>query len=168
MARGETMGKWLSINEISKTLDIPGTTVRRYRNKFPEYIENKGTTLDGVRKYPESILRVVKQIYGLYQDGKRTSEIKAILSKEHEAVIQMQEQQEIIYQTFSVSAMNEIIQQNTKAMQEVAAALHDMKNLQTRIESQEQEMAFLRQELQELRTVSRPEKNKWYKRIFGK
>ena len=79
MARGETMGKWLSINEISKTLDIPGTTVRRYRNKFPEYIENKGTTLDGVRKYPESILRVVKQIYGLYQDGKRTSEIKAIL-----------------------------------------------------------------------------------------
>lgn len=90
------------------------------------------------------------------------------MSKEHEAVIQMQEQQEIIYQTFSVSAMNEIIQQNTKAMHEVASALQENRYILNRLEEQDQEITFLRQELQELKTVSRPEKNKWYKRIFGK
>lgn len=162
------MNNWLSINEISKKLGIPGTTVRRYREKFPEYIENKSAVFDGVKKYPESVLRTIKQIYDLYLSGKRTNEIRAILAQENEAVIQVQEQEEITYQTFTLSAMNEIIQQNTRALQEVAAALHDFKEMQQRIESQEQEIALLKQELQELRILSRPEKNRWYRRIFGK
>lgn len=162
------MDKWFTINQISKELDIPETTVRRYQKKFPEHIENKGVTLDGVRKYPESILRVVKQIYGLYQEGKRTNEIKAILGKEHNSIILMQEHEELKYQTFTVSAMNEIIQENTKAMQEVASAIQENRQIINRLENQDQEIAFLKQELQELKTVGRPEKNKWYKRIFGK
>jgi len=162
------MEKWLTINEISKSLNIPETTVRRYRKTFPEYIENKSAVFDGVKKYPESVLRAIKQIYELYQSGKRTTEIKAILSHENEAVIQMQESQEKTYQTFTVMAIGEMLQQNTNALQEVAAALNEVKALNQRIENQEQEIAFLRQELQELRTVNRPVKNKWYKKVFGK
>lgn len=162
------LDRWFTINQIGKELSIPESTVRRYQKKFSEHIENKGIVIDGLKKYPESILRVVQQIYRLFQEGKRTNEIRAILDRENKAVIQIQEQQEITYQAFTVSAMSEIIQQNTKAMQEVAAALGDINRLHKRIENQDKEIGSLRHELQEVKMSNRLEKDRWYKKIFGK
>lgn len=74
------MEKWLSVSQLSKTLEIPETTVRRYLNHFEEYfrLEQRGRG----KKYHPGSIEIVGRIASLYSTDYETLEIKDILSKE--------------------------------------------------------------------------------------
>lgn len=71
---------WLGFKELEKITRIPGSTIRRYAERFPRFLPGK--TLDRVRKFHPDFVPVFNRIHGLYQEGRRTEEIVGILSLE--------------------------------------------------------------------------------------
>src|SRR5699024_4252468 len=77
--------EWLSVTQLSKTLEIPETTTRRYLNTFDEYFrcEQKGR---GKKYDPEYVViwkRIGKRITMIYRANRETFEIKKILADEY-------------------------------------------------------------------------------------
>jgi DNA-binding transcriptional MerR regulator len=69
----------ISIQEITKTTGIPGTTIRRYIQVF-ENILPQGTKLGRTKKYPPETGKTLKSIHASYQKGLSTVEIQGKLS----------------------------------------------------------------------------------------
>lgn len=77
----EDVEEWLSVSQLSKILEVPETTTRRYLNNFDEYFrsEQRGR---GKKYHPESI-EILQRIATLYSTDYETSEIKKVLAKEY-------------------------------------------------------------------------------------
>lgn len=75
------MKEWLSVTKLSKVLEIPETTIRRYLNNFEEYFrfEKIGR---GNKYHPDSIV-ILQRIATLYSHDRETTEIKNILVNEY-------------------------------------------------------------------------------------
>ena len=71
---------WLGFKELEKITGIPGSTIRRYAERFSRFLPAK--TVDRVRKFPPYFVDIFKRIHALYQEGRRTEEIVGILSLE--------------------------------------------------------------------------------------
>lgn len=71
---------WLSVSQLSKMLEIPETTIRRYINNFEEYfrLEKVGRG----RKYHPSSIEILQRIAALYNADRETVEIRKILADE--------------------------------------------------------------------------------------
>ncbi|MEQ6378625.1 MerR family transcriptional regulator [Bacillaceae bacterium S4-13-56] len=73
------MDKWLSVTELSDSVKVPESTVRRYLHKFERFFryEQRGR---GKKYHPESIV-ILKRITSLYDEGYESAEIKEVLSQ---------------------------------------------------------------------------------------
>lgn len=71
---------WIGFKELEKITSIPGSTIRRYAERFSRFLPAK--TVDRVRRFPPDSVDVFRRIHGLYQEGRRTDEIVGILSLE--------------------------------------------------------------------------------------
>lgn len=75
------MVEWLSVAQLSKTLEIPETTVRRYLGNFEEYFRSEQIGR-GRKFHPESV-EILQRIAMLYGQDYDTAGIKRILSDEY-------------------------------------------------------------------------------------
>jgi DNA-binding transcriptional MerR regulator len=72
--------EWLGFKELEKITGIPGSTIRRYAERFSRFLPAK--TVDRVRKFPPDFVDIFKRIHGFYQEGRRTEEIAGLLALE--------------------------------------------------------------------------------------
>lgn len=70
----------LGFKELEGRTRIPGSTIRRYVERFPRYLP--GRTVDRVKRFSPELVEVFRRIHGLYQEGRRTEEIAGILALE--------------------------------------------------------------------------------------
>lgn len=73
--------EWLSVTQLSKTLEIPETTTRRYLNTFDEYF--RWEQIGRGKKYDPSSVEILQRIAILYVADRETFEIKKILADEY-------------------------------------------------------------------------------------
>jgi|SRR5699024_7414441 len=75
------MNEWLSVTQLSKQLEIPETTVRRYLNNFDEYF--RAEQIGRGKKYHPDAIEILQRIAMLYSIDRETIEIKSILANEY-------------------------------------------------------------------------------------
>lgn len=75
------MEEWLSVSQLSKMLEIPETTTRRYLNNFEEYFRSE--QIGRGKKYHPSSIEILQRIAMLYDSDRETIEIKKILADEY-------------------------------------------------------------------------------------
>src|SRR5699024_6476732 len=68
-------------NQLSKTLEIPETTTRRYLNTFDEYF--RWEQIGRGKKYDPDSVEILQRIAMLYSADRETFEIKKILADEY-------------------------------------------------------------------------------------
>src|SRR5699024_8724245 len=73
--------EWLSVTQLSKTLEIPETTTRRYLNTFDEYF--RWEQIGRGKKYDPDSVEIYQRIVMLYIADRKTIEIKKILADEY-------------------------------------------------------------------------------------
>jgi DNA-binding transcriptional MerR regulator len=78
---GIYMEEWLSVSQLSKMLEIPETTTRRYLNNFEEYFRSE--QIGRGKKYHPSSIEILQRIAMLYDSDRETIEIKKILADEY-------------------------------------------------------------------------------------
>lgn len=78
---GEDMVDWMSVAQLSKTLEFPETTTLRYLNSFEEFF--LWEQVDRERKYDPDSIEILQRIYMLYDTDHETIEIKKILADEY-------------------------------------------------------------------------------------
>lgn len=75
------MEDWLSVSQLSKIVEVPETSVRRYLTNFEEFF--KFEQLGRGKKYHPSSIEILQRIVSLFRADRDTSEIKNILSNEY-------------------------------------------------------------------------------------
>lgn len=75
------MIKWISIAQLSKILEIPETTTRRYVNNFEEYFRSE--KIGRGKKYHPDSVEILKKIAMLYNSDYETLDINKILANEY-------------------------------------------------------------------------------------
>lgn len=75
------MEDWLSVSQLSKIVEVPETSVRRYLTNFEEFF--KFEQLGRGKKYHPSSIEILQRIVSLFRADRDTSEIKKILSNEY-------------------------------------------------------------------------------------
>lgn len=75
------MEEWFSIANLSKVLDVPETSVRRYLNNFEEFFTYE--QIGRGKKYHPSSIEILQRIVTLFRADRETNEIKNILSNEY-------------------------------------------------------------------------------------
>lgn len=73
--------EWLSVTQLSNSLEIPETTTRRYLNSFEEYF--RWEQVGRGKKYEPSSVEILQRIAMLYGTDRETIEIKKILANEY-------------------------------------------------------------------------------------
>lgn len=73
--------QWLSVTQLSKTLEIPETTVRRYLNNLEEFFQ--WDQIGRGKKYHPSSVEILQRIAMLYSSDLETIEVKKILADEY-------------------------------------------------------------------------------------
>jgi DNA-binding transcriptional MerR regulator len=81
----ETMPqKWLTFIDLERETGTPGNTLRRWADAFQEFLPSR---VEGrVRRFHSESVPTFKRIAGLFQEGKQTREVVAILAKDTSAV----------------------------------------------------------------------------------
>src|SRR5699024_9124498 len=77
--------EWLSVTQLSKTLEIPETTTRRYLNTFDEYF--RWEQIGRGKKYDPDSVEILQRIAMLYSADSEIFEIKKILAYEYASTI---------------------------------------------------------------------------------
>lgn len=121
----------LTLTEISKKLDIPESTVRFYRDKFPEFIPMVG---EGRKKrYKPQALEIIKTIAELLRKNQTAEEIAERLRLDYPinagvlvepqlntAVVQQRENEEYLNALISIEKLTALVVQledkNTKIL----------------------------------------------------
>lgn len=78
---GGLMVEWLSVSQLSKMLEIPETTIRRYLNNFEEYFRSE--QIGRGKKYHPDSVGILQRIATLYDADRETIEIRKILADEY-------------------------------------------------------------------------------------
>lgn len=77
--------EWLSVSQLSQSLEIPETTTRRYLNTFKEYF--RWEQIGRGKKYDPNSIEILQRIAVLYSTDRETFEIKKILANEYAFII---------------------------------------------------------------------------------
>ncbi|HLR70888.1 MAG TPA: MerR family transcriptional regulator [Pseudogracilibacillus sp.] len=80
-------GEWFTVNQVSKEVNIPGETIRRYARQYGEYLRMKKGEK---RSYliHESSFDTIKKIRYLLEQGKQREQIDEILQQTETLTIQ--------------------------------------------------------------------------------
>ena len=110
---------FLTISKMSELVNIPESTVRRYCNKFSEFMTYKD--LAKGKRYSPKTIEIIEKISALYDGGYETSEIKEILSKKYAMTILHEGESDLSPPTATHVTNNRIIEEliNFKKEQEI-------------------------------------------------
>lgn len=74
-----------SVSDLEELTGIPGTTIRRYISRFPDYFVAVGGSR--AKKYEESAIKVLMRIKNLYDNGYETDGVGKVLRDEFPSVV---------------------------------------------------------------------------------
>jgi predicted transcriptional regulator len=138
------MEQWYTIGEISRELNIPESTIRRYVITYKEFFPSRNF---GGRypKFHEKAIEIVSVVYDKYAQGKKGEEIREALRREYPVVIDLDgdcktdevkrniklldTRREMID---SIKKQNELYEKNINALQVVdrlEAEIHELREL---------------------------------------
>jgi len=102
---------WLSVVQLSKTLEIPETTTRRYLNNFEEYFRSE--QIGRGKKYHPGSIEILQRVATLYSRDYETAEIKRILADEYAFIVEDDEHHDTTIQppAYDVSGKLDAFQQ---------------------------------------------------------
>jgi len=146
----------LTITGIAQKLGMPESTVRYYRNKFPDFIPAVGEGRK--RKYRQETLEVISLIEKMFRENRPAFEIADRLANNFPQNIDLEKQpQQLIatttqqqQQNLSVELMN-LAAVQTQALKQVALILDKFYNQERELKTLSDEVIFLRKQLDKLR-----------------
>ncbi len=86
------MVETLTIAQVAKEAGLPETTARRYANNFQSFFHAQ--TYGRAKKYPPEAVELVREIAAMYDSGKETAEIEAVLQATRTQVIDVEDAHE--------------------------------------------------------------------------
>ena len=138
------MDKLLTIKEIAQVLNIPESTARYYRDKWPEYIPTRGQGRN--KRYEPAAVDILRLIAEGLRNGRSATEIESELSLKYQAIMDIEPEPQQLPQQRSSSL--ELYQQDIESRQELAEAIR----------------ALVEQNQELIKELRRP----WYKRLFSR
>ena len=138
------MDKLLTIKEIAQVLNIPESTARYYRDKWPEYIPTSGQGRN--KRYEPAAVEILRLIAEGLRNGRSATEIENELSLKYQAIMDIEPEPQQLPQQRSSSL--ELYQQDIESRQELTEAIR----------------ALVEQNQELIKELRRP----WYKRIFNR
>ena len=138
------MDKLLTIKEIAQVLNIPESTARYYRDKWPEYIPTSGQGRN--KRYEPAAVDILRLIAEGLRNGRSATEIENDLSLKYQAIMDIEPEPQQLPQQRSSSL--ELYQQDIESRQELAEAIR----------------ALVEQNQELIKELRRP----WWKRIFNR
>jgi DNA-binding transcriptional MerR regulator len=139
------LNKLLTIKDIAQALNIPESTARYYRDKWPEYVPTVGTGRN--KRYKPEALEVLRLIAEGLRNGRSATEIENELSLKYQTITDIEPEPQQLPQQRSSSL--ELYRQDIDSRQDLAAAINALV----------EQNKILIEELQRQRKP-------WYKRIF--
>jgi len=88
VSMGTPVKEWLTIKTLEQVTGIPGTTLRRFADRFSPFLPGK--TVDRVKKYPPESVPVFRRISELYRQGVQTGDVLHVLAKERPATLDVE------------------------------------------------------------------------------
>ena len=134
----------MTIKEIAQVLNIPESTARYYRDKWPEYIPTSGQGRN--KRYEPAAVDILRLIAEGLRNGRSATEIENDLSLKYQATYDQEPEPQQLPQQRSSSL--ELYQQDIESRQELAEAIR----------------ALVEQNQELIKELRRP----WYKRIFNR
>ncbi len=146
----------LTITGIAQKLGMPESTVRYYRNKFPDFIPAVGEGRK--RKYRPETLEVISVIEKMFRENRPAIEIAEQLANKFSQNIDLEKQpQQVIATTpqqqpknLSLELVN-LVAVQTQALKQVALVLDKFYNHERELKTLSDEVIFLRKQLDKLR-----------------
>jgi len=146
------MEEWLSVAQLSKILEMPETTTRRYLNNFEEYFRSE--QIGRGKKFHPGSIEILQRIAMLYNTDYETAEIKRILADEYAFAVEDSNQQ---YTTthppaYDVSGKLDAFQQQQQEFnKQLLKQLHEQQNyIREMIENRDKD-------IQETKRLNKPE-----------
>lgn len=136
------MDKLLTIKEIAQELNIPESTARYYRDKWPEYIPTEGKGRN--KRYKPEAVDILRLIAEGLRNGRSATEIENELSLKYKAILDIEPEPQQLPQQRSSSL--ELYRQDIESRQELAEAIK----------------ALVEQNQELIKLLKQP----WWKRIF--
>lgn len=134
--------EWCSIPVLARKMGISDNTIRRYLRNFPGFFLSR--TVNGIKKYPVTIIEVLRRIYDLYlHEGKTRDEIRATIETEFPRDIDLDEPIEdmpipVVARPVALAPeFVEKIDRLTTAFERVAESLERQADQEKRIEALE-------------------------------
>ncbi len=134
----------LTIKDIARRLDIPESTARYYRDKWPEYIPTEGSGRN--KRYKPEAVDVLRLIAEGLRNGRSATEIENELSLKYQATTDIEPEPQQLPQQRSSNL--ELYRQDIESRQELAQAINDL----------------VKQNQELIKLLKQP----WYKRMFNK
>ena len=134
----------MTIKEIAQVLNIPESTARYYRDKWPEYIPTSGQGRN--KRYEPAAVDILRLIAEGLRNGRSATEIENELSLKYQAIMDIEPEPQQLPQQRSSSL--ELYQQDIESRQELAEAIR----------------ALVEQNQELIKELRRP----WWKRIFDR
>ena len=159
--------KYFTMVEMAKTIGIPESSARGYRDRFPSYMSTTGQGRG--KRYTEDALEALRIVATMSREGGiPTEEIESALEARFGVVIESHESQpQTVVSSSQIVADNSqalvvAITSEMTAMREQIMALNAQ--LEDREESRDLQLVAVMREIQEMRQeIRRP----WWKKLFG-
>lgn len=154
---------------MSEVTRIPESTVRRYCQKFSEFMTYK--ELAKGKRYDPKTIEVLERISTLYDDGFETSEIKNFLSNEFAITIEQEGDTASQPPSTTHSTNTRIIKELTQFKEQQEAFNKNLINqlkkqedyIKESIERRDRELMGALKEIQEQKKLANEDKKSWWK-----
>lgn len=166
-----TGNRWLSFKDVERETGIPGTTLRRFAERFPAYLPGK--RIDRALCFHCEAVATFRRIHELYRNGKQTPEIMAIIATELAPTLDVKPIPTNATTVPTVSSSGDLapmVASFAQAVDRLAGALERQNELQSRsVEALERRLAVLEAMVAKVPADSVPNASKqpWWRRWIG-
>ena len=150
----KTMNEWFPISSVSKNVNIPRETLRRYARQYGDYLVIKRGEKQAYLIH-ESSFSIIKRIRHLLEQGHQHEQVKAILDKTDGLKVETNDEktnEQMLDQPQSYKEMKEeiqtVVEQNKKLM-ELLDDMHERMSSYEELLLQQQQIAFTNEQIHE-------------------
>src|SRR5699024_11174792 len=169
--RVNSMNEWLTVNQVSKKVHIPGETVRRYARQYGDYLRiKKGEK----RSYliHESSFDTIKKIRYLLEQGYQREQVEDILRQTEVLTIQTNDDSMNEYLMNLPQLQRELIKEIKRLSEENKMHLHLIQEMKQQLDNQEKRdyklMNLLNESLETQKQVTAAKKRGFWSWLFNK
>ena len=180
LERGGKVKKYLTIMELEEQTNIPGTTIRRYIQKFPDFFVAMGGNRG--KRYDEMAIKVLARIKNLFDNGYETDGVDSIIRNEFPIVVDSdKDEKDKENNKLNLATAEDIaeIKEALKEQQQFNKVLlekldHQEKYIKESIEKRDQILMESLRNMQEGKqkelaaTTEETPKKSWWNRFFSK